>query len=611
LAYNPLAFDPVAYEVTSTRTRIYTNSKDYWTPLKCVVEIYDNFGEEILLRYDSFLPDSNPIVLLDCEVVIGLTSTSFYLRFEDGGGVIDQNTIGLGNKVLIYAGRDSDELTLLFTGYSEKRTPVILGDGVMDYQMTGAGEMASLNDVLVNFKRASSELTDIDDPNFPKRPDAKMAVSELVNDLMTSLDVRITRDMTIQQFLGLDLSGISPLVSERLLSVIQSMNEVSQVLNFLAQVTGAFWKIENGKLIFEYPDIQHSGIIIKNKVSSIDLADTTSYFDGPWEYTDSISKEDGFANRIYTSTTIDTKSVANQTSNRGSTTLFNRAIAQQFTTNESRISTIALIMSKVGDPFGTQEVQQSTDVVEQTVNGEIRIDSGDNKPTGAVICTFKVNVGGLTSTGDTIFVNDIKIDAAVLSPNAKYWLVLMPCGTSLRNTIRWHHNGDLSTLEQNSAFAFGESKSDLSEFKVSRYGPTFCFAIFAKIRRLQEYSDPQSIKRFRLKEDKVELEFLDDSLSVAKMMQNVLAIRGKPVRKYNVREVSLPLNRWFTPGMNVTIVDDTGHHEESRNVFAEIHEVRYNWGTDSAATKTIGLFSVSVLPVGFLNWHSELFPPGD
>jgi hypothetical protein len=611
LAYNPLAFDPQAYEVTTTRTRIYTNSKDYWTPLKCVVEIYDNFGEEILLRYDSFLPDSNPIVLLDCEVVIGLTSTSFYLRFEDGGKVIDQNTIGLGNKVLIYAGRESDELTLLFTGYSEKRTPIILGDGVMDYTMTGAGEMASLNDVLVNFKRASSELTDIDDPNFPKRPDAKMAVAELVNDLMTSLDVRITRDMTIQQFLGLDLSGISPLVSERLLSVVQSMNEVSQVLNFLAQVTGSFWKVENGKLIFEYPDVQHSGIIIKNKVSSTDLADTTSYFDGPWEYTDSISKEDGFANRIYTSTTIDTKSVANQTSNKGSTVLYGRAIAQQFITNESRISTIALIMSKIGDPFGTQTLEQSTDVIEQVVNAEIRIDSGDNKPTGAVIATFKVNVGGLASNGDTIFVNDIKIDAAVLSPNAKYWLVMLPCGTSLRNTIRWHHNGDLSTLDQNSAFATGESKSDLSEFRVSRYGPTYCFAIFAKIRRLQEYSDPQSIRRFRLKEDKVELEFLDDSLSVAKMMQNVLAIRGKPVRKYNVREVSLPLNRWFTPGMNVTIVDDTGHHEEGRNVFAEIHEVRYNWGTDSSSDKVIGLFSVSVLPVGFLNWHSELFPPGD
>jgi hypothetical protein len=72
----------------------------------------------------------------------------------------------------------------------------------------------------------------------------------------------------------------------------------------------------------------------------------------------------------------------------------------------------------------------------------------------------------------------------------------------------------------------------------------------------------------------------------------------------------LPLDTWFTPGMNVTIVDDTGWHEEDRNVFAEIHEVRYSWSSD-AADKTIGLFKVSVLPIGHLNWHSEQFPSGD
>ena len=107
-----------------------------------------------------------------------------------------------------------------------------------------------------------------------------------------------------------------------------------------------------------------------------------------------------------------------------------------------------------------------------------------------------------------------------------------------------------------------------------------------------------------------DMDFLDDSTSVSKMMQNVLAIRGKPVRKYSLNEVTLPLGLWFTPGMNVTIVDDTGHHEEDRNIFAEIHEVRYSWST-SEADSTIGIFKVNVLPIGVLNWHSELFPSGE
>ena len=610
MAYSASAFDPIAYDIAVPLTHVYTNDPSYWVPLKVRVEIYDNKGLELLLVYDSFFPETNAIVLLDCEVTLGLSNSAFMLKFEDGSGTINQNTIGLGNKILIYAGRQSDDLTLLFTGYSDKRTPIILGNNVMDYVMEGAGEMAAFNDLIVNFKRASTELVDIDDPNFPKRPDEKMAVFELVTDLMEDADVRITRDMRLKDYLNLDISGISPLVSERLLSVVQNMTELSQVMNFLAEVTGAYWKVENGRLIFEYPDVQHSGIIIKNKKTTTDLASSTSYFAGPWQYTDSIAKEDGFANRIYVNTTIDTKSVANSMINKGATTLYNRAIAQQFSTIESRISTIALLLSRIGNPFTDSEGGLSTDIAEQVVKGEIRIDNGNNQPSGAVIAQFKVEVGGLSSTADTVFVNDINVDASVLSPNSKYWIVLLPTGLSHRDTIRWHHNGDLRTIDQYSAFASGEDKADLSDFKVARYGPTYGYAVFSRIRRNQEYSDPQSIETFRLKEVTEDFDFLDDSLSVAKMMQNVLAIRGKPVRKYTTGEVTLPLGLWFTPGMNVTIVDDTGHHEIDRNVFAEIHEVRYTWST-SDANRTLGIFKVSVLPVGVLNWHKDLFPSGD
>lgn len=614
MAFNSSTFDPNTFAIAVPRTRIYTSNNSYWVPLKCVVEIYNNTGTNLLLSYNSFFPYSNNIVLLDCEVALGLTSTYFSLRFEDGSGVINQNEIGLGNKVLVYAGRKSNELTLLFTGYAEKRTPKILGNHVMDYTITGFGEQASMNDLIVNFKRASSELIDIEDPNFPKRPDAKMAVNELVTDLMEDIDTRVTKDMVVKDYLGLDISGISPLVTERLLSVVQSMTEVSQVLNFLSEVTGAYWKIENGKLIFEYPEVQHSGIIIKNKILPTDLANSTSYFSGSWEYTDSISKEDGFANRIYTSTTIDTKSVANSMVNKGATTLYGRAIAQQFTTIDSRISTIAILLSVIGNPFrdagAEDEGAPSTDIIDPVIKGEIVIDI-DNKPIGPSIATFKVQVGGLSSSADTIFVNDITIDPSVLSANAKYWIVLFPTGTSNRDTIRWHHNNDLSTPEQYSAFSKGTSKRTLSDWNVARFGPTYGFAVFARIRRIQEYSDPQSIKKFRLKEDTLSLEFLDDSLSVAKMMQTVLGVRGKPVRKYQLNEVTLPLGLWFTPGQNITIVDDTGHHEESKNIFAEIAEVRYSWGTNNTSDKVIGLFKVSILPIGHLNWHRELFPPGD
>ena len=145
----------------------------------------------------------------------------------------------------------------------------------------------------------------------------------------------------------------------------------------------------------------------------------------------------------------------------------------------------------------------------------------------------------------------------------------------------------------------------MGDWRVARFGPTYGYAVFARIRRLQEYSDPQSIKTFRLKEDVVQNGLSRRFYFCVQDDAERPSIKGKPVRKYSLREVTLPLGLWFTPGMNVTIVDDTGHHAESSNIFAEIHEVRYSWSTGSSDS-TVGIFKISVLPVGVLNWHAEL-----
>lgn len=608
MPFAPEAYEADSYFLSFRDLDVYTTSDVYWVPQKCRVEIYDNTGDTILLVYDSFLPESNNVILLDCEITLGLSQTGFMLKWEDGNSVINQNTIGLGNKVLIYMGKASNELTLMFTGYSEKRSPKILGENVMDYLMEGYGEMASFNDLIVNFKRASTSLVDIDNSEIPTRPDSKMSISQLALDLVESLDVRVVKDITIKDYLNLDITGVDPLIEERLLSISQPMTEASSVLNFLAEASGASWRIENGKLIFEYPQIQHSGIIVTSKQTSTDLASRTSYNINPWDYTDSISKDDGFANRLYVSTNIDTKSVANSTSNQGATSLYGRAIAQQFSAIDSRINTILLILSKVGNPFPST-TESTTTIVDQVVKGEIRIDL-ENKPTGPTIALFDVPVGSLTSTADSIFINDIKINSAVLSPTAKYWIVLNPVGTSNGDTVRWHHNNVITIPNANSAFALGKTKNELGTWRVSPFGPTYCYSVFARIRRTQEYSDSQSMDRFRIKEDTVDLPFLDDSMSVAKMMQNILSYRSKPVRKYNLNEVTLPNDILFTPGQYITIDDDTGHHEESKNILAEIHEVKYRWTTDES-DKTIGIFKCSILPVGWLNWHMELFPAED
>jgi hypothetical protein len=67
---------------------------------------------------------------------------------------------------------------------------------------------------------------------------------------------------------------------------------------------------------------------------------------------------------------------------------------------------------------------------------------------------------------------------------------------------------------------------------------------------------------------------------------------------------------WFTPGQNITVVDDTARHQEDKNIFAEVSEVSYHWSTDRADS-TLGIFRVNILPTGHLNFHKEKFPSGD
>lgn len=599
--YDSLGYDSVGYDVFVKPGVITTSDSSYWTQWRPKIEIYDNTGATLLLSYDAFDPENQTVKCTECEIQLGLTQSTFTFRFEDGNHAIDITQIGLGNKVKVYTGQTSAD-QLLFTGYTEKRSPRILGNNVMDYLLYGFGETAALNDLIVNFKRASTSLN-LTDPNIPTRPDSKMQVHELVRDLFEDLDVRILKDQSIKDYLGLDLSGISSEVQEKLLSIAETTQEASRVLDFLAEVTGANYKIENGKLIFEYPLINHSGILIKNQKTATDNANTTSYFIGPWEFEDSIAKEDGFANRIYTFTAIETKAVTSGLTNRNASILYNRAIAQQFSAIDTRFSDIAVILSRIGDPFPSTG---STEVLDQVVDAEIRIDN-NGQPDGPTISSFKIPVAGLSSAADTIFVNGIKVSSAVSSPNTKYWLILFPVGESAGDTIRWHHDNDISVPDRYSSFAIGKNKNSTFTWHTSSNGPVYTHSIFSRIRRLQEYSDPQSIQTFRLKEDVVDISFLDDTYSVAKMMQNILSFRAKPVRKYSLNEVTIPANRLFLPGQYVTISDTTGHHDISRNVLSEVQEVKYRWTTDDP-NYTLGTFRCEILPIGHVNWHTDLFP---
>ncbi|MGD1837508.1 MAG: hypothetical protein ACPKPY_05560 [Nitrososphaeraceae archaeon] len=588
-----------SFTIFAPTPNVTTSDSSYYNLVLPKIEIYDNIGSTLLVSYNGFESDSATINLIEYDLNLSSTQPTFSLTFEDNDKMIDQTKIGIGNKVRILASKDGINFTHLLTGYTETRSPNVNFNGDLIYTISGFGEKASLNDLIINFRRASSSVEQ--ENELIVRPDSQMTVHELIRDIFEDTDIRVTGNRSVKDYLNLDLSGINANVNEFIASINKPLSEVTNVIKFLLQISGANLEIKDGRVILEYPQLQHSGIIVKNIKESHDKANATSYFVGPWSYTDSISKSDGFANRIVVATTSDTKTVAsNLEGQNGATILYNTILGQQFQALDTRFSSIALVLSKIGQPF------PDTDIADQVVKGEIRVHDDINNQPGPVIAEFKVPSSRISETSDTILVNNININSTVSSPSAKYWIILRPVGTSPSNTIRWHHNSNFSKPNQISAIARIINSQDPIDWRVSNYGPTYNFNVFSRIRRLQEYSDPGSISKFRLKERIIDLSFLDDPLSVVKASQAILGFMSKPVRKYNPTEITIPNEKFFFPGQYITIVDGVGGHPENRNIIAEVTEARYS-GSGNNDT-SVGTMKCKIKAIALVDWHIDELP---
>ena len=593
------------YALFLPQSAVLTSDPSYNEPFKVVIEIWDRKKTTKIAEYSMFDPDISTINVLDCQVNPSAVQGTFSITLDNDDNVIDESEIGLNSFCKFYGGKTVDDLHFLMAGRVINSEPEIIGDQIKNYTISGYSEKAETNNFILNFKRSSSSVPDVNDPDIIKLPDSKMTIENLVKEVTTKKDARLPKDFTVKDHLGLDISGIDPLVNEKILSVNEELKEGGEVYNFLASIVNAFWDIKDGKLIFEYPMLKHSGIIVKNKQESTDHANQVSYFVGPWKYTDSISKEDGHATGLYNVSAADSKSVDSANVVGGASVLFQRTIAQKFSAIDTRFSSFALIMSKIGTPF-----DQSVAIEDQIVRGRIVLDSGNNSPSTTKIATFDIPISSIPDSQDTVFVANIKVDRTITSPNTSYWLILDACGTDLSNTVRWHHDGIMNhnsaTNPRPSAFA-AVVDNNIQEnnlvWIVDNEGPIYTYNIFSRVRRIQYFSDPDAIDQYGLKEDIVEIPEIEDPISIAKIMQSILALRSSPIRKYVMNEVTLPNGKIFEPGQSITIVDDTANHTEAENIFAIIQDVSYHWS--SGDETSLGMFSFSLLPMGFLDFKKK------
>lgn len=614
MPFSPRTHKATSHLLWSPEGIVTTNSSViYDLPLMPLIDIYDNTGQLLYYSFDAHNPDAqtdamNPPnneqhVCTNISVTIGKNKNTIEFTVLDELNTWNRALVSEGNIVRVTAGKTTSSRLFLFKGRIKKMRPKHIGNGFRQYTFEGIGEKAETNYIKVTYQRAATSVSFDDDINIPTKPDSQMQVHVLVKELLESLGVQITTpNQSIKDYLGLDLSGISTSVAVRILSVNFIDVPLSTVLDFFAEISGAYWDIRDSKFIFEFPKLKHSGIVIKADTSGkhSDLADEVAYFvgDDGWEYTESIDLADGFMTHVPVKTIIATKSVANFSENQNQlfvSTLYKRHLAQQFTALDSRFITLKLVLSQIGDPTGGVLDPEHPIIL----TGDIVTDNNDT-PTGSVIASFEIPYQGLTSSPTDIFINDLKIDPSVASPNTKYWVRIHAIGVSRGDSVRWHHNNDVSTTGIRSAYAVGDVDDSELNWKVSERGPAYLMTMFAKIQRIQIFGDQDAADRYNRTDSTLDVTYLEDVESVSTLAQLELAVRSNPARVYDAKQVTVPKEKLYYPGEMVTIVDPILSLDLNENVEAEIQEVDYNFNSDK-----LGLQHVSLKPLGEYHYKLE------
>lgn len=582
-----IIYQPATVKLT-TDTPFNTN---YGRLLKAKFEVWDKDEDTLLLNYNMFNPGDSTFVPAGLRVTRGLQNNEFTLIFNDGEKFLDASDIRYGTKIKIWAGKadNTSELLPLFLGYASGRTREGIGPGVRNYHINGVGEQAAVNRFIASLQRASTKLQV--GPNIPRLPDEQMTVANLFRELFTKTDVRLGGGDSIADILNLDVSGIDDRV-DQYISSINEFAKVDQIANKLCELGGSNWRIEFGKLIMEYPKYLKPKFTIKSVVEQGDRADDTSYIliDMPWTDNENTSSGEGHATTIYTNTNIDAKEVAGNNINQASMVLYNRIVFQAFDALDTRFNTLFLKLSRIGDPTeGNQD---------KMLKGQIRIDN-NGLPTGPLVKEFEIPPGSVNDTADNIFVNEIG-SSSLISPNGRYHILLYPIGPNFYNTIRWHHDNSRNRFDFPgsgwSVMSTPNQDINTLTWRRSDRGPVYDFGIFAKINRMQRYDADTTIDLIGATEEIEQYPFLDDAVSTAKMMQNVLGFRSLIPRKFNY-QITIPDKMLVLPGLYTNIVDDMLDASLADFITGEVQEASYDWTT--GGSEGPGIYYCNARVLGF------------
>lgn len=584
--------------VTPVELGGYTFDTNYVRPLNYKVIIKTNDGLDTLHVYNGFTPDDNDVTLTNVDVRRGLESTgTFDLVLNDPDGTIDRDKVDAGVQVIVQAGKTEASLRNIMWGICYQFRGVRMRND-LDWILSGKGMASVLQHTLVNFTRnAPTETLSNGSQIFKKDP--RFAAHALFRELFEGENVLVSRRTvtdTLQLRGNFTLDSISDKVREIIPTLRFPMTAAAAVLDDIAQTVGAQWLVdENNDVNFFYPESRSSGVIIKELVEDTDSGDYTAYVVGDsLSFTSSIDPGDGFAN-VLTGVSDLSAVVTGQDNAQGFESLAFKDLATMIVPGVNMFKDLTFVLSKVG--AGTD----ATNPAKAGVLGYIVKDHPDEDftqpeqtahyPTSDMVASFRIPITDITETPEPISKIDLKLIPGIrIEPDAFYWIVLQEIGDGDDNTIRWHHDGDLTTPTDFAAHKVrwagvrylpeGRSKGDSYSYRrwITRStGPQFSYAFIASSRVAAQAREPWSIARWTKGhpvEARLDEGWITNIGTMSQFLNQVVYASAQLPVVFDTVTTTIP-NVLFQPGSSVQISDDLLGFPIDRNFVVQCIDDHY------------------------------------
>jgi hypothetical protein len=622
----------------------------YFRPLRPIITIRDKWGDPTYLIHDAFNPPAigsgSPTVEY-CEVSLALGEPgTIRLIVNDPEKSIDTTRVGLGNQVWVQTKRNTSDTPFnLFSGYIKSVEPLRPDYNQLRYVMDGFGSQIILNERIVNYIRTSMR-----DPTNPGKPffdDPNMKLYLLFKELFEQTNIiplvgvpALKHHHRAGMFNTTD-GNIDTEVDTFIASLTEPMVEARQVADTMTDMAGAVWGVEAGSpdkadsVFLRFPSTLHSGIVIKDKPKDNDEYTYTAGAIGPnisyllretgWSYIDSIKKEDGFANRLYSKTGTELGSTGSSNQEQ-STPLAGIDIAQQFEITSAKLRDLGFTCSVTG-------LNQTSEggITWRPTFMDIAVVPDDNGRPGNQYEFIDVVDPSFIQDGvpQQIFL-DFRKSGGVneynykfVRPGDKAWVILFnrslfrrvegqQCSTPLPDfSVSWHHDGGTtgthairSVCSNQGVRSPGANEPGVG-WNVQSNSFTYAYQFTDSFSHIVEASDQDSIERYGLTESFLDASWITDVHTMNAFLASILQYSAKPKRNYKMSQVTIPYHKVFTPGQLVSVIDEKANLPETKTTIAEVQEVRYEFAADQTGKTPLGARDCEVNLVGYVDYKED------